>query len=61
LSGFATLSMSPSAARRLATRWVRTGQLVRRLPRSLDKVDEQLRHKLVDVVVVAVVDAVDVS
>jgi hypothetical protein len=53
--------MSPSAARRLATRWVRTGQLVRRLPRSLDKVDEQLRHKLVDVVVVAVVDAVDVS
>jgi hypothetical protein len=31
------------------------------LPRSLDQLCELLRHSLVDVVVVAVVDAVDVS
>jgi ABC-type uncharacterized transport system permease subunit len=35
---------------------VRTGQLVRRLPRSLDQVYEALGHKLINVVVKAVVN-----
>jgi hypothetical protein len=36
------------------------GQLIRRLPRSLHQV-MRLRHKLIDVVIVTVVYAVDVS